>query len=323
MTTGLRSVLAAMIVTAGMTPAVAQTGAGLVLRPWRSENEPGQLQARAVFVSKGHTKNTDAKFQMRHYNASGRWRPEVGRDHTTSFGAELDYFNLTSTDPAIPERLMDQSVAGAFLLTDPGEHRSLWLVVGVGYAGGNPFGDDQAVYGMADLIYREPIDATSAWQLVFNYDGNRTIFPDVPLPALAYERQASETLGYTIGLPASGISWKPAERWTVRATYLVPVTASAVVEYDLGGGWSMVGQFEDTTHAFTIDGDQDHRRLFLQQQRLEAGVRLRSDQRVDLTLAGGYSFAGEFNRGFDVRGLDDVAEFSDEPYLRLAVDFHF
>ncbi len=302
--------------------ASAQTGIGLIVRPW-PEGSQSQLHTDAILINRGHTNNSDARFRLQRYDAIGRWRSGEGGDHTLSVGFDTTYLNLSTSDPALPDRLVDQSVAAGFLLSDPGQHASLWLTLGVGYAGNNPYADGDAVYGQVNLIYTQPIDASSSWQWVLNYNGNRTIFPDTPLPAVAYQRRVSDHLSYSLGLPVSSVVWQPTERVTVRVAGIPPVNVTAVVEYELSSGWRLFGEYSGTTEAFTIDGGRDNRRLFFEQSRLEVGIRLRTDQRVDVTLAGGYAFSQEFSQGFDVLDLDDVAEVSDEPYFRVAMNFRF
>jgi len=303
------------------TPAAAQTGVGLVLAPWQGDDK-AQLHFQVTLLNKTRTDNADARFHLERYDASGRWRESVPHPGW-AFGFDTSYLNISTTDPVLPDRLVDQSVAAGFRLTESGERDTLWLVVGAGYAGSNPYGDSDALYGQASLVYTHPIDQQSAWQFVLNYDGNFLLFPDVPLPAVSYQQRVSDSLSYSIGFPINTLTWRLSDRLTVRATYIIPVSLYATVEYKLSDGWVFFGRLESQTDAFTVDGAPDHERIFFEQRRLEAGLRLHSDQKVDLTLAGGYAFDQEFSTGFDVRDLDNIAEINDEPYFRVAVDIRF
>ena len=145
----------------------------------------------------------------------------------------------------------------------------------------------------------------------------------MPLPMVSYSHKSSEQFQYTVGLPASSVNWTPADRWTVNATYLVPITANATVDYQLTDRWHLFGAFENRFSAHHIDGDSDHRRLFFIRRQLEAGVRWAAAENVQLIVAGGYAFGQKFTRGYDVRDTDTVRKISDEPYIRAAVAVGF
>ncbi len=315
------AVITAALCLALATPTTAQTGVGLVVRSW-SENQQSQLNTQALLLNKTETDNADARFRLQRYDLSGRWRSDPQQPDFMA-GFDTTYINITTDDPALPERLVDQSIAAAWLLTEQDQVNTLWLVVGAGYAGDLPYAESHSLYAQANIIYTMPVSKEAAWQFVLNYDGNRVILPDVPLPAIAYQARASDTLSYSLGLPVSSLTWHPQENLTIRLTYAVPVSINAVVEYDLTPGWTTFAAFNGQTEAYTRKNDRDHRRLFFQQRRLEAGIRFTADQQAQITIAAGYAFSQEFNTGFDLRDTEDLAEIDDEPYIRVAVKVPF
>ncbi|HEX7008778.1 MAG TPA: DUF6268 family outer membrane beta-barrel protein, partial [Phycisphaeraceae bacterium] len=224
-------------------------------------------------------------------------------------------------DDALPERLTDVSVAAGWSATGE-QGRRLGLVAGVGYAGDAPFADSEAFYIQADVIYELPLDERSKLSLLFNYHGNRTFWPDVPLPAVSYAHRVNDTLSYVVGAPASEVRWRPHPRWLVNIRYYVPTTVDAVVEYELSRSWRLFAQFDNRLDAFVVDGQED-RRLFFSQRRLEAGVRYQPHPQCDLVLAGGYAFDQSFERGWDIRDLDTVRDVDDSPYLRGGLELRF
>ena len=300
---------------------VAQTGPALMLRPW-SDDDQWQLHTDVMVENRGHTDNADARFRVERYDVSGRWRPEkdAAPGPLRALGFSSTYLNLSTADPVLPDRLVSQAIAAGFQLNEDG---SLQLVAGFGYAGNNPYGDDDALYGQAGLIYTQVIDRQSLFRFVVSYDGNRAFLPDVPLPSVLYQRQVSETLSYAVGFPINTLHWQVNERLGVHVTYVLPVSLNLAVRYQLSDGWTAFGRFGDQLDAFKIDGGRDNRRLFFRQRRIEAGLKLETDQQVNLTLAAGYAFGQEFSTGFDVRDLDDIAEPSDEPYFRVSVELRF
>jgi len=304
-----------------VSTAAAQTGPALVLRPW-SKGHQVQIHTEAMVLNHGHTDNSDAGYRVGRYDVSGRWRGDLEANASAllAMGVEASYLKISTNDPVLPERLVNQAIAAGFQLSEEGD---IQLVLGVGYAGSTPYADADALYGQADLIYTKSLDPQSQLRLILSYDGHRVLFPDVPLPSVLYQRQYSQTISYGLGFPVNNLHWQVSDRLSVQALYILPTTINLSVEYKIDEAWKVFGRFDNQLDAFTIDGARDHRRLFYLQRRIEAGIRMQSDQQVDVTLAVGYAFGQEFSTGHDVRDLDDIAEPSDEPYFRVAVDIRF
>jgi hypothetical protein len=75
-------------------------------------------------------------------------------------------------------------------------------------------------------------------------------------------------------------------------------------------------------NGFQLDEESRTNRLFYQMSRAETGVRFEGTiwgMYVDVALAGGYAFEQNFDRGFDVRGLDHLTSISDVPYVGLII----
>lgn len=289
--------------------------------PWE-EGTHGSFHGDAYIFNGGHTDSpADNGIHLQIVDAYGRAALSTSDPHLR-FGFDATYINIDSSDPALPERLVDQSIAvgfgiGAF------DGWEVGATVGVGYAGNNPFADAEALYGLANLIFSYKIDDTSSVQFLLNYDGNRTLWPDVPLPGIVYNHRVDDTLSYSVGVPYSSITWSPVDRLTLHADYALPYTFNVLAEYEVVDDWFVFGAFSSRNDAFTLDEDRDHRRLFFSQRRLEAGVRWQPSERCELLLAAGYAFDQEFEYGFDSRDLDTVRELTDEPFIRAAVAFEF
>src|SRR5690606_6423645 len=106
------------------------------------------------------------------------------------FGFDSTYINIRSGDAALPERLVDQSLAVGFGITEFNGWE-VGAVVGGGYAGNNPYADSDALYGLASLIFSYKLDDTSSVQFIAEYDGNRTLWPDMPMPGIVYNHRVS------------------------------------------------------------------------------------------------------------------------------------
>ena len=229
----------------------------------------------------------------------------------------------------LPSNFVDTSVAfGVGLIDYEG-----WLggiTFGIGYAGAGAYDDGNAYYGKADFVIGRKLDETTSIGFVIDYDGNRSAYPDVPLPGFAYTKQYDKNLSYTLGFPFSSVTWKPDpattldHQLTIEARYQIPDAFDARIDYELIKEVGVYASYAQRYEAFKWDqlADGGDRVLF-QQSRVEGGVIWRPLEQLTLTGAIGYAFAQEFNVGFDVRDQDRIAKPSDEPYLRVGLEFKF
>lgn len=302
--------------------ASAQTAAGLLLQPWAGDVQVDVAPGGWAQAS-GNTDRGGADVRLSGYSAAGRWQLSPGDPLSPTAAVSWHMLDIQSSDPALPERLVDVSAAGSMLF-DLENHSALRVTLGGGYAGDNAFGDGRAYYGLADAAYSQHLGEHNGYMLLLSYNGNRSIFPDVPLPGFVYWDTLDENTQYTLGFPASSITHRFDGRTTLRATYVLPITINASIEHELDDALTLYARFDSDLNAYTLDSDPDNRRLMFSQKRLEAGVVWRDpDSGIELTAAGGYAFDQSFTRGFDARSDDTVREISDEPYVRFGVGISF
>lgn len=315
-----RACILAAVVSSSAATASAQTGAALVLKPWQPETT-AEVDAGVRWHEDADVEDTAHELGLVRYDSAGRVRFDDVNNDALSVGYDLTHLDLDTADPLLPERLTDVSVATA--VTVPGEQgRELSLATGAGYAGETPFHDADAVYFMAHVVYDVPLDTTSKLTFTLGYNGNRTIWPDVPLPVVSYTKQVSDELTLTIGAPFSSAVWRPDDRWRVSLVYGVPTDIDVTVEYLLNERWRLFGQYDSDIEAFVMEDDED-RRLFFRQRRLEGGVRYAATPRVDVLLAAGVATGQEFARGWDVRDLETVRDIDDALFVRAEVALRF
>ena len=101
------------------------------------------------------------------------------------------------------------------------------------------------------------------------------------------------------------------------------MSGQVVLSYEMLEELTLFAAFRNRFEGFHRNDDDRHRRLFLRQRRLEAGLSWRPCAAAEFTFAGGYAFDQELERGFDVRDTDKVREFSDEPYIRVGFNVAF
>ncbi len=310
------------------TSAMAQTGPDLLLEQFEKDKSYN-LSGDITVLFNGNTDNSSADFGMTMYESKGRMKLDLGKiipgiDRAQPrAGYELVVLDLDTNDPSLPGQFVDVSV-GAGMGIAAGEKWKAGLTLGVGYASSSVFDDGNAYYGKADLAVGYDIDETTQLGIVLSYDGNRPIFPDTPLPGFLYRKRLNDQTSIGIGFPFSSIEWKPDSRWTLKFKYLMPDFVTANVEYALSDNFAVFADLDARTYAFHWDElDRGDDRILFKQKRAELGVRGTIDDRFSFIAAGGYAFGGVFEAGFDLRESDEVAEISDEPYVRLAVEMKF
>lgn len=297
---------------------MAQTDAGPLLRPW-PKGQQVQVEGDILFLNQGHVKRSDEDFQLSVYESAGRWRLDDSRELNPTVGYDFTLLDLDTQSPLLPDKLLDQSVGFGSPFAESGP----WFfaaAAGIGYAGDEPFGDANAWYGKATLIAGRQFGEESSLIFGLDYNGNRSIYPDIPLPGFVYTRRIDPTLLAVIGFPYSSIVWEPAERLKIELIYSVPETIDARIEYEMSSQWRLFANFENRVEAFHLDDTDGNDRLFFQQRRLEMGLRWEPDEAIGLIFAGGYAFGQKFTTGFDLRDDDRLVKVSDEAYLRFALE---
>jgi len=146
----------------GTTSTFAQTGPELLLKPWPK----GQLvEARgdAMWLDSGHVRD-GSDFQLGFYETEGRARVYPGQRADPRFGYNLTYIDVDAENGAVPNHLVDTSVAFGMGVLD----NSGWLggiTVGVGYAAAGAF-DDGNVHVELLLVQRSELHDRSGHHTV-------------------------------------------------------------------------------------------------------------------------------------------------------------
>jgi len=301
--------------------AYAQNAARVIAAPWADDSSHFQLKSSALFLENAESDagfDTDLKISDTRF----RWRKDTDTLYTPTVGFTYSHIDIHSGDPALPERLIDTSLATAIeLYKNEQEDFHLGLLVGAGWAGDNAFQDTEQIYGIADLVAVWDLDPKRQLVLILDYNGNRNIFPDVPLPGVAYRQIVDDSLVFVLGLPASQVVWKPIEDLTLEVTYVLPVDFEIRAGYAITDSLELYGSFDSDKDAYDVEGLASNRRLFFRQRRVEAGIDFSPIDNTTITLAGGLAFDQEFTTGFDTRDDTTLTELDDEPYVRVGVNF--
>jgi hypothetical protein len=350
-------------------PAFAQTSVDLMIRPFPADR-PVEFNANAYVLGSGESDRddefggnpADRDYSMSIYELRGRMRVAPRERIDPRLGVDATYVVLNARDPALPDGLLDASAAVGFGMFE--SHGWVGaLTLGYGYAGAvdELFADGNAWYPKASLVFGKKLSRTDTLAVVIDYDANRTFKPDVPLPGVVWQKllfgrpedegapapptpdvvpgvgpareQAAAfepRLLLTLGVPYANVNYRPIERLTIDATYLIPDDFSARIDYDLLGNRTLgvYASFDARRNAFhwgRLEHGDD--RVMLFQRRAEVGVRWTPAHRGSYSLnvlgALGYAFSQELTVGFDTRNDDKLAELSDEPYVRVGVELGF
>ena len=301
------------------TPAFGQTDAGDLFRPW-PEDQMFEIENDALLIDRGHIEHSDTDFRLNVYESFGRWRLIDDYRINPTVGYEVTYLDIHTDDDILPTRLVDQSVGFG---TPLGQHGDWFYGItgAIGYAGNNPFGDSSAYYGKGTFLVGRELGGDDSLVIGIDYNGNRSIYPDIPIPGFAYTKRLDPKILAVIGVPYTSVLWELNDRLTVEVIYNIPDKFDARVSYEFIDHWRLFANLENRIMPFEIEDDDDTERLFFEQSRIEAGVRWDPGDYFGLVAAVGYAFDQEFSTGWDSRDLDEVVEPTDEAYLRFAIEY--
>ncbi len=320
--------LGSSLLSAAATP--AQTGPGLMLKPWSMGVKP-EISIDGFYTGT-ESDVTGADVDLSIFDAQGRFALPIGAPaegwsglNITSFGFEYTQFNLGTSDAALPDRLIDVSFAlgGDFGLGNTFDDWQMGYTLGIGYAGTAPFNDGNAWYGLATIYGIKPINKDTRWLVAIDYDGHRAFLPDVPLPAVTYFGRLSDTLTYGLGFPYSTLRWTPDDRWTIDLKSSLFISFTGQVSYKVSDKLSLFAAYQRRNDVFVTSGLPDNRRLLFSQERAELGLRYALTGQTDLVVAGGYAFGQEFDVGYDVRDPAGLRDLDDSAYIRAGVELRF
>jgi hypothetical protein len=284
-----------------------------------------EFSADAWGQSEGESEQTDLDARISSYEATGRFLLDPDAPGSPTAAISWSQLNTHSSDPALPDELTDISLA-ASVVREIDDDWTLRITAGGGFAGDNAFTDGSAFYGLANVTANHRLGEGRGYSVGIDYNGNRSVFPDIPLPTFVYYDRLNDTLSFAVGLPSS-VTWTPDSNTTARAV-ITPGGVTGSIEHELDDRIKLFALFDNSVRSFHLDSDDSDRRLFFKQNRVEGGIAWRGAQGdsfpgVEVRAAVGYAFDQEFSRGWDTRDDDTVRDISDEPYVRVGVTVGF
>lgn len=300
----------------------AQTTPDLLVKPWE-DGQAIDTSSEGTFEAAGHTTETDQTTRLSEIHEFGRWRILPDNPATPRIGYDMLYYDVESHDPILPKHLFDTSIGFAQPIH---EFTNKWFAVvtgAVGYAGNSLFDDPHAVYAKGDIIVGRQWGPNHAILVALDYDGNRTLLPDTPIPGIAFTNRYNPQLSYVIGFPYSSITYQPTDSLQLEAGYTLLNTFEAKLRYEFIKHLSVFGNYSDRLTPFHLDTLPADRRLFLQTHQVEIGLRWSPTNMIAVSVGGGWAFGQEISRGFDDRNLTPLRHISDAPFGRVLVEIGF
>ncbi len=321
----IRLFTAAIAVCVFTSLTVAQTSPMLMIKPWvqnETVNPVVEASQDAIFMpSVEGDANYDRNISI--YETAARWRLDNQAEHSVTLGFEQTIIDGGRSGRIDLRNRVDQSLAVGIPLGETDEGWKFAMTAGFGYAGNNAYGDGDAWYGLGSFIASKQLDQNTSLQLLLVYDGNRSIFPDVPLPAVSYNVRHDDQLFYSLGLPFSTVVWTPMENLTVRATYVIPFSVNASATYRLIEDLDVYVSYDRAMYTFHDNNRHNQQRVFFSHHRVEGGVKWWSCDYAEFIVAGGIAFAQEYETGYHALDLDNGADLDNAPYIRLSLDMRF
>ncbi len=304
--------------------AFAQTGPELLLKPFIKDAKFDGFTSASYFFD-ADTDFAGVEAQISRYSAAGRLRIMPDNKADPRLGFSASYLAVDTDDSGVlPESFTDAQIG---IATGIAEFDG-WvagMTVGLGWAGANEFGDSDAYFGAATIMFGKTLDENTSLGLALDYNGNRSFMPDVPLPGIVWTRSIPENnLEVSLGFPFAYGRWRPYEPLLLEVNFTFPDFVGARVSYDLVDGVGIFGSLSKRTDAWQSEElSNENDRIFFEQTLAEVGARFSVHDKFVVLIAGGYAFRQEFSTGYDTRDTDKITEVDDGPYVRLEGTFSF
>ncbi|NOT02250.1 MAG: hypothetical protein HOP29_16710 [Phycisphaerales bacterium] len=310
-------------------PALAQNEFAAAFSPDRDETTPTSWNVSSA--DQTSVRDQDSDWQMTRYDfrlSTPVWSNERTavdlHGRFTLLDMETRALLPESFFEKLPDSLWDVRLGGTF------RHKldNGWTAGGgltLGSASDHPFASADESVLQASAFVRVPVDERDSWLFLLYTSNTWDLEPFVPLPGIGYSFKRGDLFEGTIGAPYTSLQYRPIDRLTLEASYLMPRTVHARAGYRLFEPLELFATFDWDNQSF-FRHDRSHRdhRLVYDEKRVMGGIDWRLGENVNLTLAAGYAFDRFFFEGedYDDRGRNRI-NFADGALatVRLSVSF--
>ena len=304
------------------TAALAQTSSALLLNAMPKDR---RIDAEVSYSQFFKTEDEQGDhIDLKRIDVEGRFRlvPDFKADPRIGF--RVNYVDIDSDSQVLPSQFVDTAFALGTGIAEFDNGFVAGITVGAGYASAGAFNDGNAFYGLGTLIVGKEYDKDTSFGFVLDFDGNRSILPDVPLPGFQYRTRIDTHLTLGAGFPFTAVTWEPDDKFRLELQWSIPQSFRIDADYKLTQRLSVFGALRDRTTAYHWNElANTHDRVFLNQKTAELGVRYTADDAVSVVLSGGYAWGQDLRVGWDTRDTEELVQFGDRPFLRGAVEIRW
>jgi hypothetical protein len=177
----------------------------------------------------------------------------------------------------------------------------------------------------SDIFVRIPAAEDNSWVFFIDYNTNREFWRNIPIPGAAYWFKSSDKFQAMIGAPVASIKFKPFERLTCEATYIMVRDIEAKISYDIASQFYIYGGFNWNNELYArADRERNQDRIFYYEKLLLAGAHWQAFKYIGIDLTAGYSFDRFFFEGEKYDNKDDnETEIENGPFVTLRAGFPF
>ncbi|QQE11010.1 hypothetical protein JD969_16125 [Planctomycetota bacterium] len=302
----------------------AEVGPGLLFKPWQ---EDVKLETQnSVYSIIGNETGQGEDFDMNYFVSSARMNMEQFGQANLNVGYKVTSIQIDTDQAGLPSSLNNIAAAVSYDFGEIADNWTLGYTLGMGTANDGHYDNSDSYYGMATVAGTYSFDAQRKLSFGLTYDGNRSAFPDAPLPFVQYFHYVSPELQYMLGLYSS-VTWRPTEDIVISAgSGLFP--GGQIIGADARASWYVTEQtelfisFDQMTEGFYQD-DRDNRRLFFMYNMASIGTKFDVNEKMSIEGGVGYAFNQKLSEGFDTRTLDTIAKPDDHAVLFLNVKADF
>ena len=197
---------------------------------------------------------------------------------------------LPDTQDTLPDHLWDMNLGGSYRRRLQND----WIAgarLTFGSASDKPFDSAEELVVNALGTLQIPHGQRNAWLLMLQYSNNREFLQHVPMPGVAYLYQPEQTFRTLVGIPFAMIHWEPATGWTIDASYFIPRTVRAKIQYEIMKNIRLYSGFAwQNQRFFRADRQDGDDRLFFYDKRILAGMQWQLTEQLSLDLQAGFAF---------------------------------
>ncbi len=302
-----------------VSPAAAQNDHTLFDSAWPEGEYWARTFDQLWFIPSGHLDGTDQDIDIFAWDSFGKFRVDRNdADPGVFFGYRILAITLGGSDlPSLPGDLNDVSLTAAFRLTEDDADWRVSLLAGGGTANDGHWDNTDALYGIGALDFSNDLGSDRMLHVGIEYYGNRSYWPDIPVPYVSFDAKLGSSFWYRVGFPNCGVKWDIGNGVSLEGQWTFEQRVKATAGLELSEAFGLFAEYESTIDGFHTE-DSGHNRLFYEASRVTAGVRWKASW-IDAQFGAGWAFDQEFSSGFDIWDTDTVASPSDEIVIMLVL----